>query len=123
MKFDFTVGKINRPIMSISKHCFTFNKEAIELLGSPTHISIGIDRNSKKLAVKATTAKNFDEPVYPFAKYDQKQQSVTLSATDIRNEAIRLMPEAPKEKGISFAFELDDTTSFGIIDLTTGQAK
>ena len=121
MKFDFNIGKVNRPIMSISKHCFTFNKEAIELIGSPPYISIGIDKESKKLAVRAMYDKSFDEPVYPFAKAG-KQTSITLSATEVRNEAINLMSEKP-HTGVSFLFSLDEATKFGIVDLTAGQPK
>jgi len=109
--------------MSISKHCFTFNKEAIELLGSPPYISIGIDKESKKIAVKAMNDKSFDQPVYPFAKTHGKQSAITLSATEVRSEAIKLMSEQPQTAGVSFLFNLDKATSFGIVDLSAGQPK
>jgi len=35
MNFDFSIGKINRPKVSISNYSIKFNKEAIDLLGKP----------------------------------------------------------------------------------------
>jgi len=118
MNFDFSIGKINRPKVSITNYSIKFNKEAIELLGSPKHISIGLDKELKKLAFKASDEINYNEPVYNFALNSSRQNGLTISAKTIRNEVINLMIEKPKTKGIYFLLELDNDTKLGIIDLS-----
>ena len=120
MSYDFNIGKTNKPIVKITKRSFTFNKEAIELLGAPRYIAIGLDKSKKLLAFRKAEAKSFTEPVYPFATDFGKHKWVLVTATEVRTEAIKLLPSIPVSGGISFVLELDNNTRYGIIDLING---
>jgi len=120
MNFDFKIGKINRPIVKLTKTNLTFNKRAVELLNVPEYIAIGIDRAEKKLAFKATKKDETREPVYPFA-INGRNDGVLVSATKIRNEMVKLLQEKIENGGIAFVLEIDEETKFGIIDLTSGE--
>jgi len=48
---------------------------------------------------------------------DNRQNGIVISAKAIKDEAINLMIEKPKTKGIYFLLELDKKTGFGVIDL------
>jgi len=118
MSFNFSIGKINRPTVSITKQAIRFNTEAIELLGSPKYISIGLDIKAKKLAFKVASEKNYSEPVYDFVTNSNRQNIIVISAKAIRDEAIQLMNEKPQTNGVYFLLEIDNDTKFGIIDLS-----
>ncbi|MCL2555881.1 MAG: hypothetical protein FWE03_02525 [Firmicutes bacterium] len=117
MSYNFSIGKIKRPTVSISNHHIKFNKEAIELLGSPKYISIGLDIEAKKLAFKASE-KNYNEAVYDFAMNSSRKESIVISAKAIREEAIKLMSQKPQTSGVYFLLELDEDAGFWVIDLS-----
>ncbi|MCL2555944.1 MAG: hypothetical protein FWE03_02855 [Firmicutes bacterium] len=118
MNFNFSIGKIKRPTVSISKYGIKFNKEAIELLGSPKYISIGLDVKAKKLAFKASEEKNYKESIYDFVTSVNRQSGLIISAKEIREEAIKLMSEKSQGKGVYFLLELDEDVGFRVIDLS-----
>jgi len=115
MNYDFSIGKVSKPIVMITKYCFKFNKEAIELLDAPKFIAIGLDRDAKKLAFKAVDKKCGNEPAYPFASDFSKTRAVTVSATAVRRAVIELMDEKPEAKGVCFVLETEQDTKYGVI--------
>jgi len=120
MNFNFTIGKLNRPMVKLTKTHLSFNKRAVELLNAPEYISIGIDKIEKKLAFKVATKDETSEPIYPFAT-NSKNDGVLVSATEIRNEIVKLLQEEIKNGGIAFVLEIDEKTKYGIIDLSNGE--
>ncbi|MCL2862468.1 MAG: hypothetical protein FWE22_08675, partial [Firmicutes bacterium] len=94
MNFDFNIGNTKRPSVRIKQRCFSFNKSAIELLGYPKFIAIGLDKENKKIAFKPLAEKTLFEPCYPFA-HNNITSFVSVSASTIRKLAIELMHEKP----------------------------
>ncbi|MCL2861572.1 MAG: hypothetical protein FWE22_04080 [Firmicutes bacterium] len=119
MNFDFNIGNTKRPSVRITQRCFSFNKNAIELLGYPKYIAIGLDKENKKIAFKPLAEKTLFEPCYKFAIFESITY-VSISASEIRKLAIELMSEKPQKIGVSFALELDEETKFGVIKLIKG---
>lgn len=68
----FTFGNIG-PSVSITKNGLTFNKAAVDKLGSPQYAQLLINENEKKLAVKKTSAS--DPLAVPFSASIKKGSS------------------------------------------------
>lgn len=117
--FNFNIGKKGKATMTWTQRGFTFNKDAIEALGSPAHIAIGLDEKNKRLAIKA--ADDSIEPKYVFSSAGRREKFAFVTATNIREAVAELMGEQPDKGGTSYTLEVDKNAKFGIVDLTKGK--
>jgi len=117
--FNFNIGKKGKAIMTWTQRGFTFNKDAIELLGSPAYIVIGLDEKAKRLAIKAAD-KDSTAQKYVFASAGRREKFAFVTATNVREAVAELLGEQPEKGGISYAVEFDKVGEFGIIELTKG---
>jgi len=122
VNFRFDIEKKGKPTMTWTQRGFTFNKDAIELLGSPAYIAFGLDRKNKRLAIKEADDSLKDRK-YAFANSERREKWAFVSATNIREALSELLNERPEKGGISFAVQFDKIKKFGIIDLTKGTVK
>ena len=118
--FNFNIGKKGKATMTWTQRGFTFNKDAIDLLGSPAYIAIGLDEKTKRLAIKATD-ENGAEPKFVFASEGRREKFAFVTATNIREAVTELLGEEPEKGGISYTLEVDKNAKFGIVDLTKGK--
>ena len=117
--FNFNIGRKGKATITWTQRGFTFNKDAIELLGSPSHIAIGLDDKTKRLAVKAADADT--APKYVFASAGRREKAAFVTATNVREALAELLGEQPEKGGISYSLEVDKTTKLGLADLTNGK--
>lgn len=119
MGFNFNIGRKGKATMTWTQRGLTFNKDAIELLGSPAFIAIGLDEKAKRLAILAAD-KNSAQPKYTFAGAGRRETFAFVTATNIREAMAELFGEQPEKGGTSYILELDRSEKFGIVDLTQG---
>jgi len=91
-----------------------FNKAAVELLGKPEYIAIGLDKENKRLAIVGVD-ENYIEAKYPFANTDAKQKRVVITATLLRRKIRDANCKEPERGGTHYAITLED--GCGIVDL------
>lgn len=119
MGFDFNIGKRGSATVCLSERGFTFNGEAISQLGTPEYIAMGVDKENKKLAIKAVD-KSSTEPKYTFANSERRKKCAFVTATNVRAAVLELVTDKPKKGGITYSLEFDKNTKLAIIDLTRG---
>lgn len=115
--YDFTIGKINVPVVVLTAIGLFFNRECISALGCPEYVSIGLDRQNLKLAVKASGSTN-PFPHYSFVTEEKKKKRVCLTVSKIRAEIIKLTGMKPNRKGIRFFAGYDENAEMLIVDLS-----
>jgi len=115
--FNFGIGKSGRAQMTWSRSGLAFNRAAIELLGKPQHIAIGLDKKNKRLAIVGVD-KDYAAPKYPFANTDARQKWLSLSASELRRRMRELTGKEPDRGGANYEVTLEG--GYGIVELGDG---
>ena len=120
--FNFSVDKSGTCKISVSKSGIVFSKEAIEALGKPQKVHIGIDKAKKVLGVCAAQEdKSFK--AFDFATTEARTKWLRIQSKPLVNEIETISKNQFGGTGISFPahIEEDDGVKYLIVELSKKQ--
>lgn len=106
--FDFSYLKNGNPIVTLSSFGISFNKGAIESLGTPERIIIGYDQVAHAIGIRASSG-NTSVPSYEFASRI-KNDWIRIGAKDFMKHLARTSGIDFLEKSKQFVADYDSET-------------
>ena len=116
--FDFNIDRTGVCKVSISKQGIIFSKEAIEALGFPKKVHIGLDKTKKVLGVceasEESNIKTFD-----FASTEARRRWLRIQSKALVDEIGKTAKFTPAGAGVEFLarIEEDDGVKYLIVEL------
>lgn len=119
--FDFTIGR-DRPCATWLSSGISFNEKCLSLLGYPPRVCVGIDREGRRLAIKAADGereghRERGEAVYNFATGEKGRKRVLLCSASLRRELKTLLGARPPRGGVRFPVFFEEAEKLLIVDL------
>lgn len=117
--FDFSIDTSGMCKISVSKLGIIFSREAIEGLGTPQKVHIGLDKTKKVLGICVaeanSTIKSFD-----FATTDARKKWLRIQSKLLVTEIAKVAKIQLSGAGVPFParIEEDDGKKFLIVDLS-----
>lgn len=117
--FDFCIDKTGICKVSVSKLGIVFSREAIESLGCPRKVHIGIDKTKKILGV-CVAEENSSIKAFDFATTDARKKWLRIQSKALVDEISKIAKFQPTGSGQDFLAKTEDVDGqkFLIVDLT-----
>jgi len=106
--------------VTLTARGFLFNGASVALMGAPTHVDFEIDAEAKTMLVIPATSEGKH---FSFATSEKRKKSAFITGKKHLLQIFALLGIQPEKGGISFTMALDNTTNYGIIDLTAFHIK
>ena len=119
--FDFSYLKNGNPIVTLSSFGISFNKGAIEALGSPEQVIIGFDSDACAIGVRARGEDN-TSPYYDFSKRI-KNDWIRIGAKDFMKYLSKISGIDFLSKSKQFNAEYDSETKTLVIVVDENHLK
>lgn len=116
-KFDFTIGK-NSPYVTWRASGLSFNGKCLQLLEYPKFVCIGVDRENRRLAVRASgNGRGGNASEYTFVTDERKRTSAMICSASLRRELKVILNARPPRCGLRFPAFFDGNAKMLIVDL------
>lgn len=106
-KFDYSIDTSGTAKISISQAGIIFSKEAIELLGYPQKVNIGIDRTRNVMGVCAAKDKS-DIKAFSFVTDESKRNWIRIQSKKLTAVLAEIAGIELGSKSTSFSATLDE---------------
>lgn len=111
--FNFSYLKNGAPVITLSSFGISFNKGAVDLLGSPEQIIIGYDDKNRVIGIRAR-GNDTESPYYDFASR-VKNDWVRIGARDFTKYLAKISNIDFISKAKQFIPEFDEMTNTLIV--------
>ena len=117
--FDYSIDTSGMAKVSISNAGIIFSREAIELLGYPKKVHIGLDKTKKVMGICAAT-ENSTVKAFDFVTNEKKKNWIRIQSKKLVAEVSKLAKLTLGKDAVSYLAKLeeDEGTVFLIVELS-----
>lgn len=121
MAIEWFDPKLGTPSVSIAEYGLTFNKAAIDTMGSPSRVMLGFDKEKNIVVVKALYNPTPEEmsKSFPFAERERNGY-IRLTNKEFVRFILRYLPKIDLSKSVRCLAKWDEKQEYLIVDLSTG---